>query len=116
MNRGYNALRSQRRAQQRIERLADPPDQIDPQNEVTRAEDRERVRAVIAELPERQGRLLLLRYAGLAYGEIAEVLGVAPASVGTLLARAERAFVAVYERLNQADSEATFEGHHDELC
>ena len=56
------------------------------------------MRAAIAELPERQGRLLLLRYAGLSYGEIAAALDVAASSVGTLLARAERAFLAVYER------------------
>lgn len=98
LNRGYNALRGQRRAQHRIERLAEPPEQIDPHGEVLRAEERARVRAAIAELPERQGRLLLLRYAGLSYGEIATALDVAASSVGTLLARAERAFLAVYER------------------
>jgi RNA polymerase sigma-70 factor, ECF subfamily len=55
------------------------------------------VRAAIAELPERQGRLLLLRYAGLSYVEIASALEVAPGSVGTLLARAERAFLLAFE-------------------
>ena len=98
LNRGYNALRGQRRAQQRITRLAEPPVQIDPQAELARAEDRTLVRAVIAKLPERQGQLLLLRYAGLSYAEIAGALELAPASVGTLLARAERAFEAAYTR------------------
>ena len=98
LNRGYNALRGQRRAQHRIERLAEPPEQIDPHREALRAEERERVRAALAALPGRQGRLLLLRYAGLSYGEIAAALDVAATSVGTLLARAERAFLAVYER------------------
>ena len=98
LNRGYNALRGQRRAQQRMERIAEPPAQIDPQAELARAEDRALVRAVIAKLSERQGRLLLLRYAGLSYAEIAGALELAPASVGTLLARAERAFEAAYTR------------------
>jgi RNA polymerase sigma-70 factor (ECF subfamily) len=98
LNRGYNALRGERRAQQRLMRLAEPPAQLDPQAELARAEDRALVRAVIAELPERQGRLLLLRYAGLSYGEIAGALDLAAASVGTLLARAERAFEAAYAR------------------
>src|SRR5215212_7717664 len=31
LNRGYNALRGQRRTQQRLERIAEPPAQIDPQ-------------------------------------------------------------------------------------
>jgi RNA polymerase sigma-70 factor (ECF subfamily) len=109
LNRGYNALRGQRRAQQRIERLAEPAPQVDPHGEVLRAEDRARVRAAIAELPERQGQLLLLRYAGLAYGEIAEALGVAPGSIGTLLARAERAFADAYARLNPAEAHHTHE-------
>lgn len=99
LNRGYNALRGQRRAQNRIERLAEPPVQIDPHGELVRAEERALVRAALAELPERQGKLLLLRYAGLSYAEIAAALGVAASSIGTLLARAERAFVERYELL-----------------
>jgi RNA polymerase sigma-70 factor (ECF subfamily) len=98
LNRGYNALRGERRAQQRLVRMAEPAAQIDPQDELARSEDRALVRVAIAQLPERQGRLLLLRYAGLSYGEIAGVLDLAPASVGTLLARAERAFEAAYMR------------------
>ena len=51
-----------------------------------------RVRAVLAEMKARDAELLLLRTDGLAYREIAQVLGVQPSSVGTLLARAEREF------------------------
>ncbi len=97
LNRGYNSLRGERRGERRAALLAEPPAEIDPQSELLRAEERERVRATIAELPERQGQILLLRYAGLAYAEIAETLGIAPGSVGTLLARAERAFLARYQ-------------------
>jgi RNA polymerase sigma-70 factor (ECF subfamily) len=109
LNRGYNALRGQRRAQLRAERLAAPPDSVDPHAELLRAEERARVRAAIAQLPERQGQLLLLRHAGLSYAEIAGALGVAPGGVGTLLARAERAFLGTYERLNQAEHEDTLD-------
>ncbi|HEU5101238.1 MAG TPA: sigma-70 family RNA polymerase sigma factor [Roseiflexaceae bacterium] len=107
LNRGYNALRGQRRAQQRLERVAEPPIQIDPQAELARSEERALVRAAIAKLPERQGRMLLLRYAGLSYAEIAAALGLAPASVGTLLARAERAFEAAYEQLRRPEPNET---------
>ena len=55
------------------------------------------VRRVLAHLLERQSRLLLLRHAGLSYAEIAEALDVAPGSVGTLLVRAEKAFLAAYK-------------------
>ncbi len=93
LNRGYNALRGRRRAQQRMERLDVPALSEDPYHNLARAEERAHVREVLSHLPERQRNLLLLRYAGLSYAEIAATLDVAPGSVGTLLARAERAFV-----------------------
>jgi RNA polymerase sigma-70 factor (ECF subfamily) len=105
LNRGYNALRSQQRAARRLAFLAEPPAVIDPHAEVVRAEQRSNVRAALAQLPERQGKLLLLRHAGLAYAEIAAVLEIAPGSVGTLLARAERAFMATYQRMDLAEHE-----------
>ena len=105
LNRGYNALRGERRAQARLEQVGLPPVQVDPQVEVVRAEERARVRAALARLPERQGQLLLLRHAGLSYAEIAAVLDLAPGSVGTLLVRAERAFLAVYQRMDLAERE-----------
>jgi RNA polymerase sigma-70 factor (ECF subfamily) len=108
VNRAYNALRSNQRLQRRLERV-EPEQQSDPQDDYLRREDRERVRAALAQLPERTAKLLLLRYAGLAYAEIAAALQVAPGSVGTLLARAERAFEIAYERLRRDESsEADF--------
>ncbi|NOK62010.1 MAG: DNA-directed RNA polymerase specialized sigma subunit, sigma24 family [Chloroflexi bacterium AL-W] len=98
LNRGYNALRGQRRSRERLERLVEPPPSIDPDDEVLRTEVRSEVRAVLRQLPERQAKLLLLRYAGLSYAEIAETLHVSTGSVGTLLSRAERAFLVLYEQ------------------
>jgi len=100
VNRAYNALRGKQRLQRRLERVEpEPEQQSDPQDEYLRREERERVRAALARLPERTAKLLLLRYAGLSYSEIAGALDLAPASVGTLLARAERAFEAAYTRV-----------------
>ncbi len=98
LNRGYNLLRGYQRSQKRMERWGAidtgiAPD--DPYNEAVRTEERAYVRSLLARLPDRQSNLLLLRYAGLSYAEIASTLGVAQGSVGTLLARAERAFLAV---------------------
>jgi RNA polymerase sigma-70 factor (ECF subfamily) len=59
---------------------------------------RQRVRAVLLDLDERACQLLVLRAVGLSYGELAEVVDVAPSSVGTLLARAHRAFADAYAR------------------
>jgi RNA polymerase sigma-70 factor (ECF subfamily) len=39
-----------------------------------------------------QAEILLLRGNGLSYQEVASTLGLNPASVGTLLSRAQRAF------------------------
>jgi RNA polymerase sigma-70 factor (ECF subfamily) len=105
-NRAYNTLRGKQRLQRRLEWLgwAQPEQQSDPQDEYLRREERERVRAALARLPERSAKLLLLRHAGLAYAEIAAALQVAPGSVGTLLVRAERAFIQMYEQMGLPDA------------
>jgi RNA polymerase sigma-70 factor (ECF subfamily) len=54
------------------------------------------VRIVLDQLPERDQQLLLMREEGFKYDEIARVIGVAPASVGTLIARALKKFTALY--------------------
>ncbi len=55
-------------------------------------EEQRQVRAVLSVLSWRQAALLLLRSEGLSYAEVAAAVQVNPASVGTLLARAQRAF------------------------
>lgn len=99
LNRGYNTLRSERRTRHRAaaawEMTQASAADDDPHSSAIRAEERARVRALLERLPERQSKLLLLRYAGFSYAEIAAALEVAPGSVGTLLARAERAFGAL---------------------
>jgi len=56
------------------------------------AEEREQVRTVLAALDPRQAELLLLRSNGLSYEEVAAAAEVNPASVGTLISRAQQAF------------------------
>jgi len=56
------------------------------------------VREVLAEMDQRQAQLLLLRHSGVSYREIAAALDMAPTSVGTLLARAEREFEKRYRQ------------------
>ena len=104
-NQGYNALRSARRARQHMEQAVDAAVPVDPRGEFLRQEERQRVRGTLARLPERSAKLLLLRYGGVSYAEIAVALEIAPSSVGTLLARAERAFVTEYEAGQTAERE-----------
>ena len=89
---GLNELRSgQRRL--RYEALFDtPPSSLTPEEVHASAEERHQVRRILAVLRERQAELLLLRASGLSYDELAATLGLNPASVGTLVGRAQQAF------------------------
>jgi len=62
-------------------------------------ETQEQVRRVLARLNPRQAELLLLRSQDLSYSELAAALTLNPASVGTLLSRAQQAFRKEYEKL-----------------
>lgn len=85
-------LRRQSR-RSRSESMMDAPSII-PNPEQLRAEDeaREQVRRTLAALDSRSAELLLLRSHGLSYSEVAAALELNPASVGTLLTRAQLAF------------------------
>jgi DNA-directed RNA polymerase specialized sigma24 family protein len=48
-------------------------------------------------------RLLYLRHLGLSYAELAETLGLAPGSIGKLLARAHKEFERRYCALERED-------------
>jgi RNA polymerase sigma factor (sigma-70 family) len=99
-NLGLNALRAHQRRTSREEQVGEmirhnAPDeeaQQNPEQHALADEQAALVRSVLAELPERQQAYLLLRSIGLSYAEIAQATGVATASVGALLARAEREF------------------------
>jgi RNA polymerase sigma factor (sigma-70 family) len=64
-----------------------------PERELDRTEDRSLAREALDRIPERDREILLMRYEGFSYKEIADAVEVAASSVGTLLARAERRFV-----------------------
>ncbi len=99
-NLGLNALRARKRrarheleaGQEALQRQAE----ADPVDALSAAEEQARVRATLAQMDERQATLLLLRYSGLDYRELATVMRVAPGSIGNLLLRAEREFEKKY--------------------
>ena len=100
LNLAFNRLRDTRRWHDRAAkggRLHEQAAPDDPLHAVLRTEQQEGVRAVLAQLPDKQRDCLLLRHSGYSYAEIAATVGVAPGSVGTTLARAERAFRALHE-------------------
>ena len=61
-----------------------------------------KVREALNRLSPRERELLLLRAEGYSYRDLASVLELNEASVGTLLARAKRAFEGAYEEVDRA--------------
>ena len=68
-----------------------------PDEQAERGQEVARVRAALELIPPRERQMLLMREEGFRYDEIAKAAGVAPGSVGTLLARALRKFAAAYD-------------------
>lgn len=82
------------------EMFADRP--VSPSHATESRELQRRVRRALDGMPERERQMLLLRAEGYSYKDIAEALSLQETSVGVLLARAKRAFLAVYE--DQSDA------------
>ncbi len=95
-NLGLHSMRSSK-CRERYEQAAGEdaleqrPD-VRPAEIVAGEEDSRLARVVLAQMKERQAQLLIMRYSGMAYKEIAAALGLSPTSVGPLLLRAEREF------------------------
>ena len=84
--------------QNRLRLLAEhpvrPAETESPEVSLERKEVRARAREALDAMAPRDQEILLMRYSGFSYREIAEAIEVEPTSVGTLLARAERRFAA----------------------
>ncbi len=95
---GYNALRERARREKRQEAWhSQRPKAENPETEALAEETRWEVQQALAKMPFRQAQILFLRHQGYTYAELAEIVGVRESSVGTLLARAERAFAKHYK-------------------
>jgi RNA polymerase sigma-70 factor, ECF subfamily len=83
---------------QRIDRLW-PFGRVRRPDELFLSSDEQgRVRTVLTALPKRDAELLILRSDDTSYEELATLLSINPASVGTLLSRARHAFRKEYVR------------------
>ncbi len=92
MRLGLNELRGRARRGRYESRVETGPAVSTPEQDHAAAEERGQVRAVLSDMDSRDAELLFLRASGLSYNEVAEALGLNPASVGTLIARAQREF------------------------
>jgi RNA polymerase sigma factor (sigma-70 family) len=73
-----------------------------PDRALERAERRAGARAALDTMAPRDKEILLMRYSGFSYREIAEAVGVAAASIGTLLSRAERRFAEAVRQMEMS--------------
>jgi RNA polymerase sigma factor (sigma-70 family) len=75
----------------------EPPDRL-----LERAEERAMAQAALDTLSTRDREVLLMRYSGFSYREIADAVGLASTSVGTTLARAEQRFAEAVSKAGEA--------------
>src|ERR1700745_3948032 len=78
----------------------------DPLFQLVREERIAEVRFALALLKVEKAQVLLLRHSGLSYHEIAAAMRIKPASVGTMLARAEAEFSKLYQRQQRLSKHA----------
>lgn len=104
---GLNAIRS-RKNRQKYELEAgrtalENNHPVGPADAVEKIEAAYAVRQVLGQIRPKYARLLVLRYSGFSYREIAGVLRISPNSVGTLLVRAEKAFARQYRQTERRE-------------
>ena len=95
---GLDELRRQKRRDRYESLLAVIRRVPTPEQLHAAAEEQDRVRSVLASMSARQAELLLLRSHDLSYSELSASLDIHPASLGTLLARAQKSFRKEYIR------------------
>ena len=61
-------------------------------------------RLVLAQMNPRRAELLVMRYSGMAYKDIAKALDLSPTSIGPLLLRSEHEFEKIYRDLDQEEA------------
>lgn len=100
-NRGLNALRSRQRRLNYEQRSAFTDNEhtveTDPEDILELNQKRQQVREALRSIKPRSAQLLVLRYSGLSYAELADVLKVSKNSIGTLLSRAEQEFASAFK-------------------
>ncbi|MGG4268295.1 RNA polymerase sigma factor SigX [Peribacillus simplex] len=100
----YNYLRSEKRHQARIDKIIQYHEvhhvsSLD--DECIKKEEMTKVQNVLSNMNDRDRTILLLKFSGFQYKEIAEVLQIEISSIGTLLVRAKQKFRKAYKQLEE---------------
>lgn len=95
----YNHLRAEKRRNHRQERDAAGQELVSPSSEEQwlEKESIDSVQEVLAQLDDRDRTLLVMKYSGFRYHDLAKATGVEIGSVGTLLSRAKSKFRKLYD-------------------
>jgi RNA polymerase sigma factor (sigma-70 family) len=88
---GLNAVRGRRRRDERQGRGHEVVPPVGPEELALEKESEAELHAALRRVPRHAATVLLLRYNGLSYAEIAQAMDVKVAHVGTMLRRAEAA-------------------------
>ncbi|PFN04615.1 MULTISPECIES: RNA polymerase sigma factor SigX [Bacillus cereus group] len=101
----YNYLRSEKRHQARIDKTiqyheVQHTSSLD--DDWIRKEEVTKVQTVLSNMNDRDRTILLMKFSGFQYKEIAEVLQIDIASIGTLLVRAKTKFRKIYKQMEEA--------------
>jgi RNA polymerase sigma-70 factor (ECF subfamily) len=89
---GLYELRRRRRRDRLEPFLRFTREPLNPEQIRATNEEQEHVRGVLSRMNARQAELLILRGNGMSYEEVATILQMNPASVGTLISRAQGVF------------------------
>lgn len=107
LNLGYRSIRSFKRREHyestAMHDISTSAQEDNPMELLDQKEEVQMARKALAMMNPRQSQILVLRYSGIAYREIAQALNLSPASIGPLLLRAEREFEKRYRTLEQED-------------
>jgi RNA polymerase sigma-70 factor (ECF subfamily) len=106
-NLGYRSIRSFNRREHyestAMQGISSKAQEDNPLELLDTKEEFQMARKALAKMNPRQSQILVMRYSGKAYREIAQALNLSPASIGPLLLRAEREFEKCYRTLEQED-------------
>jgi RNA polymerase sigma factor (sigma-70 family) len=108
-NRGLNILRANQRRKhyesKQVYMDSDQNQSNDLAEKIEHKQEQELVRDALSAMNNRSARLLVLRYSGFSYKELARIFNISKNSIGTLLVRAQREFETTYKKLNRYEEE-----------
>ena len=101
----YNYLRSEKRQQAKIDKeiqYHEVQNVSSLDDDWIRKEEITKVQMILNKMNDRERTLLLMKFSGFQYKEIAEILQIEISSIGTLLVRAKMKFRKIYKQMEEA--------------